>query len=186
MYSITDISAIVGVTGVFIGIIYYVIQIRYQTKIMRTDALVRLYSTTNSEDVLENFWKASSIKVNDYEDYVKQYGSPFSENEGSSIHKALMKTIGIYDLVGTLLYKKLIDIDIVYTVLGFESTKMLHQNLYPVILGIRRESNEPGAYAGFDYLVSELSKKEPQLRKNVEAMLDKSKENEQTILNNNL
>ena len=86
-----------------------------------------------------------------------------------------MKVFGVYDLVGTLLYKKLIDLDLVYIVVGMNSTKALHKSLYPIILGIRKESNEPGAYAGFDYLVSELIRKESQLKNDTEKMLDRSK-----------
>ena len=168
MLSITDISTVVAVTGVLVGLVYYVLQMRYQTKIMRTDALVRLYSTTNTEEVLEDFWKVSSIKVKDYGDYVKQYGSPFSENARAPVHKALMRVFGVYDLVGTLLYKKLIDLDLVYIVVGMNSTKALHKSLYPIILGIRKESIEPGAYAGFDYLVSELIRKVSQLKNDTE------------------
>jgi hypothetical protein len=108
--SITDISAVFAVTGVLVGLVYYVLQMSYQARIMRTDALVRLYSTTNTEEVLEDFWKVSSINVKDYGDYVKQYGSPFSENARAPVHKALMKVFGVYDLVGTLLYKKLTDL----------------------------------------------------------------------------
>ena len=175
MASIADISAIVAATGVLVGMVYYVWLMRHQTKIMRTDALVRLYSTTNSEEVLESFWKVSSIKVEDYEDYVRQYGSPFSGDESAPVHKALMKVIGIYDLIGTLLYKRLIDLDLIYTVVGIESTKALHRSLHPVILGIRKDSNEPGAYAGFDYLVGELTRKESQLKRDVERMRGRSK-----------
>lgn len=99
----------------------------------------------------------------------------FKSDSRAPVHKALSKVLGIYDLIGNLLFKKLIDLDLVHIVFGIDSTKALHRSLYPVILGIRRSSNEPGAYAGFDFLVSELTKKESQLKKDIELMLDRSR-----------
>lgn len=172
MVELTEISAIVATAGVLVGIIYYIIQIRHQTKIRQTDLLIRLYSTCNSKEVMDPAWKVSRLQVKDYEDYVKQYGPLFSENP---LHKALMKVLGIYDLVGSLLYKKLIDPDLAYNVVGIGYTKMLYESLKPIILGIRKETNEPEAYCGFDYLINELTRKEQQLKKTRALMLNDSK-----------
>jgi hypothetical protein len=45
----------------------------------------------------------------------------------------------------------------------------------PILFRIREETHEPGAYAGFDFLVSELIRKEPQLKKVIARMLEESK-----------
>jgi hypothetical protein len=90
------------------------------------------------------------------------------------MHRDVVKILGMYDLISSLLYKKLIDPDLAYNVLGVGHTKMLYKSLKPILQGIRRETNEPEAYSGFDYLVNELTRIEPKLKKTTEIMLNNS------------
>lgn len=168
MVEITEISVFVAAAGVLVGIIYYILQMRYQNNVRKADLLIRLYSTTNSKEIMDPAWNVSRLTVKDYEDYVKQYGSFLSENP---MHRDVVKILGMYDLIGSLLYKKLIDPDLAYNVLGVGHTKLLYERLKPILLGIRKETNEPGAYSGFDYLVKELKRIEPQLKKTTALML---------------
>ena len=43
------------------------------------------------------------------------------------------------------------------------------------MLDFRKRMNEPLVFGGFDYLVSELAKRESQLRKDKEDMIERSK-----------
>lgn len=168
MVEIMDISVFVAALGVVVGIIYYILQMRYQIKVRKADLLIRLYTATNSKEITDPAWNVSRLQVKEYQDYVKQYGSFLSDNP---IHKDVVKILGMYDLIGSLLYKKLIDPELAYNILGIGHTKMLYEQLKPIILGIRKETNEPGAYSGFDYLVKELTRIEPQLKKTTALML---------------
>ncbi len=171
MVQITEISAFAAAAGVLVGSVYYILQMRYQTKVRKADLLIRLYSATNSKEIMDPAWTVSRLQVKDYEEYVKQYGSFLSENP---MHRDVVKVLGMYDLVGSLLYKKLIDPDLAYNVVGIGHTKMLYKTLKPIIGGIRKETNEPGAYSGFDYLINELTRIEPQLKKTTGLMLGDS------------
>ena len=42
MVDITEISAIVAAAGVFVGVIYYILEIRHQTEIRETDLAIRM------------------------------------------------------------------------------------------------------------------------------------------------
>ena len=170
MLSVTDISAIIAVAGVLAGIGYYIIALRNQTKLKRTDTLIRLYELTSTKELQEPFWLISSINANDYEEYAKEYGSPFQENSNKSIHLALWKVLSVYDLIGSLLYKGLLDIDLVHLSLSVNVTLGLHKRLSPIVQGLRKGMNEPNAFSGFDYLAGELAKNEDKLRKDVERM----------------
>jgi hypothetical protein len=167
MVEITEISVFVAAVGVFVGIVYYILEMRHQIKVRKADLLIRLYSAINSKEIADPAWNVSRLQVNDYKDYVKQYGSFLSENP---MHRDVVKILGIYDLIGSLLYKKLIDPELAYNILGLGHTKMLYEQLKPIISGIRKETNEPGAYSGFDYLVNELTRIEPQLKKTTALM----------------
>ena len=117
----------------------------------------------------ESFWLISTIEVKDYEEYVKEYGS------NKPVKLAVTKMLTLHDLIGTLLYKKLIDIDLVHLALSINATKVIYKRLSPILPGIRKGMNEPVLFVGFDYLVSELTRKEPQLRKDVKQMMERSK-----------
>jgi hypothetical protein len=156
------VSILVTSVGLLLAALYYVLQIRHQTKIRKTDLLLRLYLDVKSKEWLDAASKLSSLRVKDYEDYVKQYGSILS---GNPMQFALMEVCGMYDLIGTLLFRKLIDPVSVFDIVGIGFAERLHESLKPIIEGIRREINEPGVYCGFDYLIDELTRREPHIRK---------------------
>jgi len=162
MLDIPSISAIVVAAGVLIGVVYYVLEMRQQTRIRKTDLTTRLYAMITTNEFLEAFRKVMNLQIKDYEDYLKQYGSLFSK---SPMHKAFYITGGFYDFVGILLYRKHIGINLVCDVIGIGMTKMAYEKLKPVVLGFRKELSEPIAFAGFEYVYNELLKKEPQLRR---------------------
>jgi hypothetical protein len=53
MVEITEISVFVAVAGVLVGIIYYILQMRYQNNVRKADLLIRLYSATNSKEIMD-------------------------------------------------------------------------------------------------------------------------------------
>jgi len=162
MVDVTEISAVLAAAGVLVGVVYYILEIKHQTTIRKTDLIIKLYSMIQSHEYQDDLWKVMSSQFEDYQDYVKKYGSMLSE---SPMHKAFFSVLAPYEMVGTLLYRKHIDIGFVYDVFGSRGSKMLYEKLKPIILGTRREFDEPGIFVGFEYLHSELLRKEPQLRK---------------------
>jgi len=159
---ITEISAIVAAAGVMIGVVYYILEMRHQTRIRKTDLIVRLYSTVNTREFVDAMRKVASLQVKDYEDYVKQYGSMLSD---SPMHNAFGTVCGFYDFVGILLIRKHVDITLVYDFIGSRIIQIIYGKLKPILLGVRKDFGGPLAYGGFDYLYSELMRNEPQLRK---------------------
>ena len=73
--------------------------------------------------------------------------------------------MSFYGLLGQLLKRKLIDIDLIYDAVGTSYPLALYERVKPIIIGVRKELNEPAAMIEFQYLVDELKKKEPQLKK---------------------
>ena len=162
MVDITEISAIVTAAGVLVGVVYYILEMRHQTRIRKTDLVIKLYSMLNNDEFLDAVRKITSLQIEDYEGYVKQYGSLLSE---SPMHKAFSTVSGFYEFIGILLYRNQIDINLVYDVIGTRMIRMMYEKLRPIVHGARKEFDEPLAYAGFEYLHNELLRKEPQLRK---------------------
>jgi len=161
MVDVTEISAIVAAVGVLIGVVYYVLDMRHQTKLRKTDLLIRLYSTYTNSEFMDAFWKVMSLQVKDYQNYVKQYGS-LSQND-NPMNRAVFMVIGFYELVGVLLYRKLIDLVTVYDAFGSVLPVALFEKIKPVLTGMR--TVESTSLLGFEYLCHELKKKESQLKK---------------------
>ena len=170
MVDVTEISAVVAAAGVLVGVAYYILDMRNQTRIRKTDLLTRLYTSTyTSKEFMDAFWKVMNLQVKDYEDYVRQYGS-LNETD-NSMNRAYFTVVGYYELVGVLLYRKLIDLVTVHDVFGTGNPMMLFEKVKPILVGFRRESNEPSALLGFEYLCDELKRKEPQLKKSYQRLL---------------
>jgi hypothetical protein len=53
MLDIPSISAIVAAAGVLVGVVYYILEIRQQTKIRQTDLIMRMYSSYGSREFQE-------------------------------------------------------------------------------------------------------------------------------------
>lgn len=80
-------------------------------------------------------------------------------------------------MLGTMLYRKHIDIQFAYDLFGGKITELVHEKLEPLLLGLRREYGEPEMAVGFEYLRDEFAKKEPQLRKSWGKFLCKRNQN---------
>jgi hypothetical protein len=164
MVDIQTISIAVASAGVFLAAIYYIFQLRYQTRLRKTDLTIRLYSRLHSNEFEDAYPKIMNLEFKDYEDFVNRYGRRHS-GKSQEIDKAIATVGGFFELIGTLLYRKHIDCVLVYDVFGIAMIKEVYEKTKPLRVGIRRERNDPNYGAGFEYLYDELLRKEPQLRK---------------------
>jgi hypothetical protein len=150
MVDIQTVSIAVASASVVLAAIYYVFQVRHQTKIRQTDLLTRLYSIMVSKDWLEAWQKVQSREALNYGDYLEKYG--FVE---------LNEIFVFFDQLGRLMKKGLIDIELIPLTYGQVSATW--EKIKPVLEGSRKRYNAPkhGEYA--EYLCSELKKIEQKL-----------------------
>jgi hypothetical protein len=150
MVDIQTVSIAVASASVVLAAIYYVFQVRHQTKIRQTDLLTRLYSIMVSKDWLEAWQKVQSREALNYGDYLEKYG--FVE---------LNEIFVFLDQLGRLMKKGLIDIELIPLTYGQVSATW--EKIKPVLEGSRKRYNAPkhGEYA--EYLCSELKKMEQKL-----------------------
>jgi len=147
MIGITEIAAVVAAAGVLVGVIYYILDIRNQTKMRQTDLLVRLFSTMISKDWLEVWEKVRDREIIDYGDYKEKHGFV----EANQVYL-------FYDQLGRLLQKGLIDTNFLPLETG--QINNAWEKLKPIIEGSRKRFNEPKLGSGFEYLYNELKKRE--------------------------
>ena len=151
MVGIQTVSIVVASAGVFVAAIYYILQLRHQTRMRKTDLLTRLYSTMASKDWLEAWDKVDSLKTDDLVKMLAEHRTAEMNQVGS-----------LFDEIGNLLQMKLVDIDL--------AEKMFHghviriwEKLKPVIEAGRKRRNDPKILEGFEYLYNEMKKREQQL-----------------------
>jgi hypothetical protein len=151
MVDITEISAVVAAAGVLVGVVYYILDMRNQSRMRKTELLTKLYSTMVDKDWLEAWQKVQSREALNYGNYLEKYG--FVE---------LNEIFVFFDQLGRLLKKGLIDIDLIPLTYG--QVSLTWEKIEPVLEGSRKRYNAPkhGEYA--EYLCSELKRREQKLQ----------------------
>jgi len=107
MVDVYEISAVVAAAGVLAGVVYYILDMRNQSRMRQTDLLVRLFSTMINKDWLEAWEKVRDRGKLDYNEYKEKYGFV----EANQVYL-------FYDQLGRLLQKGLIDIDLLPLAVG--------------------------------------------------------------------
>lgn len=158
MVDITEISAIVAAAGVLVGVVYYILDIRYQARTRQTDLMMRLYLTWGSEEYKKGFGPFVGLEIKDYDSFVKKYGS-LTSPEHSQIWTDIDRYTWFFNGIGYLVYHKFADVEQVedlfgYTIIAFwEKTK-------PLVEGWRKQLNSPKSARWLEYLSNEMKKRE--------------------------
>ncbi|HVP92607.1 MAG TPA: hypothetical protein VMS94_02565 [Acidobacteriota bacterium] len=158
MVDVQTVSIAVASAGVFLAAIYYILQIRHQTRIRQTDMLWRIYSSFNSKEMLEAGAKLQNLEFRDYSDFVKKYGQFTSEGP---VTMAIGMICNLYEGVGIFLHRQLIDFELASE---FLPISMTWEKIKPVIEGARQQYNNPSLFEWFEYLYNEMQKREQKLQ----------------------
>jgi hypothetical protein len=149
MVDIQTVSIAIASAGVFVAAVYYIFQIRHQTRIRQTDLVIRLYSVVSSKEFLEAWEKFRDREIKSKADYKEKYG--FLE---------FNQVFAVLDEVGILLRRKLIDVDIALDLFG-DAVKDIREKFKPWEGTIDDVRSDRG---GFGYLYSEMKKREQKLQ----------------------
>ena len=157
MVDIQTISIAIASAGVFAAAIYYILQLRHQSRMRQTDLVVRLYSAFSGKELQEAYFEtAYGFEFADYDDFMKKYRMP------SKPILPLWQVCKFFDGVGVILRRKLVDIGLVDELFHTEAT-VIWKKVKPLIEGRRKELNQPTVYQSFEYLYNEMKKREQQL-----------------------
>lgn len=169
MVDIQTVSIVIASASVVAGVVYYSLQIRHQnlqiqqqTKMRQTDLVIRLYSTFISTEFVDASMKLLALEFKGYKDFVNKYGPILS---GKPELKALLIVDNFFNQVGILLRRGFIDADLARDVFTYR-VETLWKKAEPIILGLRKELNQPEAGKWFEYLYKELQKREQKGVKN--------------------
>jgi len=158
MVDIIEISAIVTATGVLVGIVYYILEMRNQTKTRQMGLIMSIYSLFTTTEYVNAWEKMRTREFKDFDEYVKRHGL-----------KEFLQVASVWEGLGFLLHRKFLDVDTVRELLS-ESTKMSWEKVKPMVENARKQVNqrESGEYVPvlqwWEYLYNELQKREQQLQ----------------------
>jgi hypothetical protein len=153
MVDIQTVSIGIASASVVAGVLYYIFQIRHQTRMRQTDLIMRLYSRYGSEGFQKTLDKLRQRELKGFHEYVEKYGL------------AEWVTVGtFFEGIGILLRRKLVDIDLVDD-LFTAPLKMAWDIMKDSIIEARREYGQPTIFEWFEYLYNEMQKREQQLTK---------------------
>lgn len=158
MVDVQTVSIAIASSGVFLAAVYYIFQIRHQTRIRQTDLVMRLHTTWGSSEYLEALSKMMIMEFKDYNDYKKKYvQSPTGFSEKPEFIAS--NKIGIFfQGVGVFLRMKLIDISLAMRLFG-RSTIYTWEKMKPIVEGYRTKGY-PQIFADFEYLYNEIKKEQ--------------------------
>jgi hypothetical protein len=151
MAEITEISAVVAAAGVLVGVAYYILDMRNQTKLRQMDLILRLQSDWRSRELRESYTTVMKMKFRDYEEYAKKEGD-------TPEVRAVFDICSFFDGIGILLHRKLIDTEMVDELFSFY-TKAVWEKVKPLVEGRRRDL-DPKFRQWFEYLYNEMKKRE--------------------------
>jgi hypothetical protein len=164
MVDIQTVSIAVASASVVVGVIYYALQLRHQVrarqdmvKARQADLLMRLYSTYGSKEFQEELWTVHNLEFEDYNGYLKKYGSTASVTPAN---RAIWTVSWFFNSMGLLLHSKLADIDQVDDLFGY-AVIWMWEKVKPVILeGYRPQPKMQKSMQWFEYLYNETKKRE--------------------------
>jgi len=156
------VSIAIASAGVFAAAIYYILQLRHQSKVRQTE-LLRIYSTFGSEEFQKALTKTFNMEFKDYNDFVKKYSSPTGFLEKPEAIG--MSTVNIlFEEIGVLLSRKLIDLRLVDDLFGYVAI-VVWEKIKPAVEGWRKQFQIPRSLQQFEYLYNEMKKREQKLQR---------------------
>jgi hypothetical protein len=149
MLDIPSISSIVAATGVIVGVVFTVIELRTLVKTRQTELVNSLYSSVKTREYLEAWERFRAREITkDLVEYRKKYG--FVE---------LNMVLIILDQAGVLLRRKLIDVGLVQDFFGSNVIEVW-EKYKPLFEEEERRLGKPHAYQAVEYLYGEMKNRE--------------------------
>jgi hypothetical protein len=162
MVGIQEVSIAVASASVVLAAIYYIFQVRYQTRVRQTDLIMRLYSTIVTREFVENDVSIFNQEVNDLEGFMRKYGS-FPKFMESPEYVPYMMDSEFFEGVGILLHRKLVDIELVDDLFSTPIITIWEKTL-PMTKALREYFKRPQLAEWFEYLYNEMKKREQKLQ----------------------
>ena len=154
MVDVSTVSIAIASAGVLAGVIYYVLEIRHQSRLRQTESVIKLSPWFNmtAREVQEAVTQVCSIEYKNYKDYIEKY----SEKP----EHVTLKILGNYfEGIGILVYRKLVKADIVYDFWG-GIIMSSWEKIQPLVADMRKDTGDPNMFRFWEHLNNEMKERE--------------------------
>ena len=157
---IPTVSVVIASVSVIGSAVYYMIETRHQRRIRQTESIIRLspWFSMDAKDIQEAISDVCSAEYTDYRDYLEKYA-------GKPEQKALKLLGNYFEGVGLLVFRKLVEVDIVFDFWGDVAESVWDDNI-EIINGMRKDSGTQYTFEYWEFLVTEFKKRKIALSKN--------------------
>jgi hypothetical protein len=151
---VQTVSIAIASVGVFLAAIYYVLEIRHQSRLRQTESVIRLspWFNMNAREVQEAVTQVCSLKYKNYKDYLERYSE-------KPEHMTLKILGNYFEGIGILVYRKLVKADIVYDFWG-EIIQSSWEKIQPLVADMRKDIGDSNTFRFWEYLYNEMKKRE--------------------------
>ena len=158
MVDIAAVSIVIASAGVLAGVIYYILEIRHQSRLRQTESVIKLspWFNMNAREVQEAITQVCSIEYENYDDYLERYS-------GKPEHTTLKILGNYFEGMGILVYRKLVETDIVYDFWG-DIIQSSWEKIEPLVAGMRKDSGDLNMFKFWEYLYHEMKKRKQKLQ----------------------
>ena len=143
MVDVPTISAIVVAVGVLIGLFFTLLELRHLARTRKTDVIMRIYDRFSSKEMVEAISSIGQLRSKQLE--------PVHLEQLTGV----MQVSTLFEGLGVLLEKDLIDVELVDSLFG-PSLDTLWEPIRPFIYNTRESLRQPFMFSHFEYLHNRL------------------------------
>jgi len=114
MVGIVEISAMVAAAGMLVGVVYYILDIRYSMRAREMEMCRLVTSDFNSEQGIQRYATMMNMEWKDYEDFMEKYTYSHPEMMGKWVSQFMA-----WDNMGFLIKSKVVTAEEQYYMGGF-------------------------------------------------------------------
>ncbi len=156
---IPTLSVVIASASVVGSVVYYMIETRHQRRERQTQSIISLspWFSMDAKDIQDAISNVCSAEYTDYEDYLAKY-------DGKPEQKSLKLLGNYFEGVGLLVFRKLVEVDLVFDFWGDVAESIWEDNK-EVVNGMRKNSGTQYTFEYWEYLVNEFKKRKIALSK---------------------
>lgn len=159
VFDVSTLSVVVAAASVLVGVLFALMQLRDFVRTRQTDLVMRLYSTYGSREFQEAWVETLRLEFKDYNDYLRKYGA----TSPKPVYTSVNMVANFFEGIGILLRRRFVDIDLVDDLFSSDIMITWHK-MKPIVEGWRRQFNRPQMSEWFEYLHSEMEKREEKMK----------------------
>jgi hypothetical protein len=154
MIEVSTIRDFVTIFGVIAGFSYYVLTVRNTNRARKTQVVLNLSNLMYSEETNRKYLSLLSMQWEDFDDFLRKYDSTINPD-----HFAIRwRQWTFYNNLGYMLNQKIVDVDMVYNMVGGPSAVQFWDKFRPIVMEQRKMYNDPSWFKWWEYLMEEIHK----------------------------